>query len=242
MCSFIGWVYFVVVASRTVTYKFGSSSGIDDGVAFISWFCVTGQGPLTTARDYTPHFQSFDVFFVVCLSKMLNKQWSFPKFAEIIHPTEIWAQASVRLPRGAVQKVCERVYPTPADGDYYGCNKSQYKATITYSGYVVEIMPLQTKRWVYLITITGAVIMESCLRYKSLKLIWRSDTNIFRPRVLEILSTGQDIMMTSSNGNIFRVTGHLCGEFAGPRWIPRTKASDAELWCFLWSVPEQTVE
>ena len=32
-------------------------------------------------------------------------------------------------------------------------------------------------------------------------------------------------MMTSSNGNIFRVNGHLCGEFTGPRWIPRTKAS-----------------
>ena len=45
-------------------------------------------------------------------------------------------------------------------------------------------------------------------------------------------------MMTSSNGNIFRVTGHLCGEFTGPRWILRTKASDAELWCFLWSTPE----
>ena len=26
------------------------------------------------------------------------------------------------------------------------------------------------------------------------------------------------------------------------RWIPLTKASDAELWCFLWSSPEQTVE
>ena len=37
-------------------------------------------------------------------------------------------------------------------------------------------------------------------------------------------------MMTSSNGNIFRVTGHLCGDFTGPRWIPRTKASDAGLW------------
>ena len=35
-------------------------------------------------------------------------------------------------------------------------------------------------------------------------------------------------MITSSNGNIFSVTGHLCGEFTGPR----TKASDAELWCF----------
>ena len=31
--------------------------------------------------------------------------------------------------------------------------------------------------------------------------------------------------MTSSNGNIFRVTGHLCGEFTGHRWIPRTKAT-----------------
>ena len=28
----------------------------------------------------------------------------------------------------------------------------------------------------------------------------------------------------------------------GHWWIPLTKASDAELWCFLWSAPEQTVE
>ena len=45
-------------------------------------------------------------------------------------------------------------------------------------------------------------------------------------------------MMTSANGNIFRVTGPLCGEFTGHRWIPSTKASDAELWCFLWYAPE----
>ena len=35
-------------------------------------------------------------------------------------------------------------------------------------------------------------------------------------------------------------TGPLCGEFTGHRLIPLTKASDAELWCCLWSVPEQT--
>ena len=46
------------------------------------------------------------------------------------------------------------------------------------------------------------------------------------------------LMMTSSNGNIFSVTGPLCGEFTGHRWIPCTKASDAELWCFLWSAPK----
>ena len=49
-----------------------------------------------------------------------------------------------------------------------------------------------------------------------------------------------DSMTTSSNGNIFRVTGHLCGEFTGHRWIPRTKASDAELWYVLLSAPEYT--
>ena len=48
---------------------------------------------------------------------------------------------------------------------------------------------------------------------------------------MEMLSN----MMTSSNRNIFRVSGPLCGEFTGHRWIPRTKASDAELWCFIWS-------
>ena len=35
------------------------------------------------------------------------------------------------------------------------------------------------------------------------------------------------LMITSSNG---------------PRWVPQTKASDAELWCLLWSAPEYTVE
>ena len=42
------------------------------------------------------------------------------------------------------------------------------------------------------------------------------------------------IMVTSSNGNIFRVAGPLWGEFTGHQWIPPTKPNDAELWCFLW--------
>ena len=35
--------------------------------------------------------------------------------------------------------------------------------------------------------------------------------------------------MTWSNGNIFCITGPLCGEFTGHRWIPHTKASDTDL-------------
>ena len=52
----------------------------------------------------------------------------------------------------------------------------------------------------------------------------------------------RSLMMTSSNWNIFRVTGPLWGGTAGHRWIPFTKPSDAELWCFLWSALEQTPE
>ena len=42
------------------------------------------------------------------------------------------------------------------------------------------------------------------------------------------------LMMTSTNWNIFCVTGTLCGEFTGHPWIPLTKASDAKLWCFFY--------
>ena len=47
----------------------------------------------------------------------------------------------------------------------------------------------------------------------------------------------QMAMMTSSNGNIFRVTGPLRGESTDHRWV-LTQPSDAELWCFLWSASE----
>ena len=50
-----------------------------------------------------------------------------------------------------------------------------------------------------------------------------------------ITTTKRDL---PSNGNIFRVIGLLCGDFSGHRWIPLTKASDGEIWCFLSSAPE----
>ena len=48
----------------------------------------------------------------------------------------------------------------------------------------------------------------------------------------QMQSQSNDIMMMSWNGNIFCITGPLCGELIGHRWIPRTKASEAKLWCF----------
>ena len=39
-------------------------------------------------------------------------------------------------------------------------------------------------------------------------------------RTLDATVISTQIMMTSSNGNIFRVTGPLCGEFTGPGEFP----------------------
>ena len=57
------------------------------------------------------------------------------------------------------------------------------------------------------------------------------------------------LMMTSSNGSIFHVTGHLCGEFIDHRWIPRTRSFDVffdlrrnkrlskQRWCWWFETP-----
>ena len=41
------------------------------------------------------------------------------------------------------------------------------------------------------------------------------------------------VMMMSCHRNAFHITGPLWGESTGYRWIPLSKASDAELWWFL---------
>ena len=58
----------------------------------------------------------------------------------------------------------------------------------------------------------------------------RSAASAETPNIFKV-----DCMMTSSIGNIFRVTVPLCGEFTGEFLTQR-------LWCFLWSASETTVE
>ena len=45
-------------------------------------------------------------------------------------------------------------------------------------------------------------------------------------------------MMTSSNAKHFPRYWQFVQGIHRSQWIPRTRASDAELWCFLWSAPE----
>ena len=42
----------------------------------------------------------------------------------------------------------------------------------------------------------------------------------FEGRLQNVDHFRQAVMTTSSNGSVFRVTGHLCGDFTGPRNSP----------------------
>ena len=66
--------------------------------------------------------------------------------------------------------------------------------------------------------------------------LWEHYHGICLPRfaIIFVIVTLLPIM-AASNDNFFRVTGPLCGKFTGLRWIPVTKASNTDLWCFLWS-------
>ena len=69
--------------------------------------------------------------------------------------------------------------------------------------------------------------------------VWFLCNNEVRERHINQLQVRNSLMMTSSDGTIFRVTDPLWGESTGHRWIPLTKASDEELWCFLLCPPEK---
>ena len=66
---------------------------------------------------------------------------------------------------------------------------------------------------------------QKCVIYRSIYLLGNMGLALFAH------------MMTSSNGT-FSALLAICAGKSPDRWIPRTKASDAELWCFLWSASE----
>ena len=57
------------------------------------------------------------------------------------------------------------------------------------------------------------------------------------PALREPLAFIINRMMTSSNRNIFRVAGPLWGNSPVTGEFPAPKASNGELWCFLWFAP-----
>ena len=82
--------------------------------------------------------------------------------------------------------------------------------------------------WLGTVIILDKLVHQAWLKYKQ---HISTDTRlnvVFLPYTLSHYLPKVLIIMTmSSNGKIFCVTGPLCGEFTGHRWIPRSKASDA---------------
>ena len=113
-------------------------------------------------------------------------------------------------------------------------------------------------RWVessLLVQVMSWCLFSSTINYTSDELLSRHRrwanisnlnqiTNIFYQKFAfeSVISQTSDILSgPETKWKHFCVTVPLWGECTGHRWIPLTKASDAEVWCFLWPAPEQTL-
>ena len=88
--------------------------------------------------------------------------------------------------------------------------------------------------WILALTIT-VLLMAWCMFGVKQLIISQHYTSVDGCFVEPLPESSHDDVI---KWKLFRVTGHLCGIFTGLRWIPHTKASDAELWYFPWSAPE----
>ena len=119
-------------------------------------------------------------------------------------------------------------WPAPAPLKWYS-QHVYLKIKSIISRYMSKLL-LQTYVYVIYVVIWFGLKAESLLTFHiNFPLITPMFHHASHDSVPVCIST---CMMTSSKRNIFRVIGPLCGEFTGHQWIPLTKASDAELWCF----------
>ena len=100
-------------------------------------------------------------------------------------------------------------------------------STIGVTGNALVIHVMRKNKWVF-ISMYSSPIFGSCIPHFLILYLHvytvishNAYCYLIADMVLCItLSAHSYIMMTSSNGNIFRVTGHLCGEFTGPGEFP----------------------
>ena len=122
--------------------------------------------------------------------------------------------------------------PTPRDWVLQWSYRNYFSQA--FYSVIITIITINIIIFIIIIVVVIIIIMEKRVLYHDYWYYWYHGP--LHCQVTNSHDTGyghvQD-MMEISNGNIFRVTGPLRGEFTGHRWIPLTKASDAEYSCFL---------
>ena len=188
---------------------------------------MTGEFP--TQRHVT---QSFGVFFDLRLNNRLGKQSCYwwletPSCPLWRHLNDIYRLVQ----RVSTVPIFFHCTPHRFPHGFYNLRKSENfshvivlsRIHLCYKAMVYNSIAQHSCAYIYIyMCVCVCVLIKRIIQYPS----------------LSSFLTTLGHMMTSSNGNIFRVTGHLCGALTGPRRIPHKKASDAELWCFLWSASE----
>ena len=168
---------------------------------------------------------------------LLQNMWHNPTVSTLSQPRDALASIQ-RRPHNFVTRL--RREPMPGVCPYYDVTMGCYLPTSS-------SWPKPSRcpsSWATSVAVWSALPMRRAVIWlslvQSLPLVVAAERPWSAIGSLPRLQKAYD-MMTSSNGSIFHVTCHLCGEFTDHRWILRTKASDAELWCVLRSALEWKV-
>ena len=147
----------------------------------------------------------------------------------------------------APEQTVEQTIETPWRSLWRHCNMAQEMLTVNQAITCVITAPILEKKC-YLQNLLFETIYDNLGFQKlcpsvHLLMAWHflvsGQAQWWPSRFLQMfgISTGKYIWWRHQM-DIFHITGCLCGDFTGHRRIPLTKASDADLWCFLWSAPE----
>ena len=119
---------------------------------------------------------------------------------------KVWYHISSFITRFNVSRPLRPIYHSSS------ANVREYTVTRMSIPMQLQCMKRITEYPLALIVITDITKLVRYIQVKSLRIIWKLASCRYQVAVT--------CMMTSSNGNIFRVTAHLCGQFTGPRWFP----------------------
>ena len=101
---------------------------------------------------------------------------------------------------------------------HFVCILNKHFRLLSACFWIITLTNLLLGKWTQSRMVPSCFVITSCTPCSGRVNVFRYHSTYYIP--LTTFSFYEHNMMTSSNGNIFRVTGPLCGEFTGPGEFP----------------------
>ena len=142
-------------------------------------------------------------------------------------------------PKSAALLIFTKINPTGTSAipSYRACNAESVTMTLRYDVMIKSIKQIHRQQFLrqmysvrkwhnHTTKVDDCIVAERPPSLDIRQVLMKSTQHLAQAMAYTSGQSAQFPMMTSSNANISRITGPLCGNFTGHRWIPLTSASD----------------